>query len=70
MVIKSILPDVFRVRVGAPLLRMVAPLVRVVAPLLKVEVPLVMTVVRVWRIGNQALKFITHTLVIKSNKSR
>jgi hypothetical protein len=45
--IKSILPDVFRVRVGAPLLRLVAPLLRVVAPLLKAEVPLVMTVVRV-----------------------
>jgi hypothetical protein len=39
-VFKSILPDVFRMRVGAPL-------VRLAAPLLKVEVPLVMTVVRV-----------------------
>jgi hypothetical protein len=46
-VIKSILPDVFRVRMGAPLLRRVAPLLRVVAPLLNVEMPLVMTVVRV-----------------------
>jgi hypothetical protein len=51
---------------GAPLLVVVAPLLRLVTPLLKVEVPLVMTVVRVWRIGNQALKFIIHTLVIKS----
>jgi hypothetical protein len=39
---------VFRVRVGAPLLRLAVPLLlKVKAPLLRVEVPLVMTVVRV-----------------------
>jgi hypothetical protein len=45
--LSQFLPDVFRVRVGTPLVRLAAPLLKGEVPLVRVEVPLVMTVVRV-----------------------